>query len=189
VRWERHLEHWLVARRTGALDWFFIDLSWIGRLGLVWILIALVVAIRLRRPGVLLLVVAAAAGGELLSDLGKSIVPRHRPFEHQLGPPSTTHSFPSGHATTSFACAIVLAHFVPRLRAPFYVLAALVALSRVYNGMHYPTDVLAGAGCGVVIALLLLSGDPRRSLRALRRGRSRSRSPARPPAGPHPESR
>jgi undecaprenyl-diphosphatase len=189
VAWERHLEHWLVARRTGALDWLFVDLSWIGRLGAVWIVIALVVAAYLRRPIVLVLVLAAAAGGELVSDLGKAIVARHRPFEHQLGPPSTTHSFPSGHAATSFACAVVLAHYAPRLRGPFYALAALIALSRVYNGMHYPTDVIAGSACGVAIALLLLGGGRLRSLRVLRGGRSRSRSPARRPAGPHPESR
>ena len=189
MRWERHLEHWLVARRTGALDWFFIDLSWLGRLGAIWILIAIVVASYLRRPAVLLLVLAAAAGGELISDLGKAIVARHRPFEHQLGPPSTTHSFPSGHSSTSFACAVVLSHYAPRFRGWFYALAALIALSRVYNGMHYPTDVLGGAVCGVLIALLLLSGGRLRSLPAPLRARSRSRSPARPPAAPRQGSR
>src|SRR4051812_34322777 len=111
MRWERHLEHWLVARRSGALDWLFVGLSWIGTLGLVWIAIAALATVFLRRPSVLLLVLAAALGGELVSDFGKAIIPRHRPFEHQLGPPSSTHSFPSGHAATSFACAVVLGHY------------------------------------------------------------------------------
>jgi undecaprenyl-diphosphatase len=187
--WERHLEHWLVARRSGALDWLFVGLSWIGTLGLVWIAIAFIVAAYLRRPAVLLLVLAAAAGGELVSDLGKAIVSRHRPFEHQLGPPSTTHSFPSGHAATSFACSVVLAQYVPRLRAPLYALAALIALSRVYNGMHYPTDVLAGALLGVIIGLLLLAVVRRRSRRERLSARSRSRSRGRPPAAPHQGSK
>jgi undecaprenyl-diphosphatase len=155
--WEKHLEHWIVAHRVGWLDWFFIALSWIGSLGAVWLVIALVVALTWRRPAILLMVVAADVAASLLSDLGKALIPRHRPYEHQLGPPSSTHSFPSGHAATSFACATVLAHYVPRLRVPLYALAALIAFSRVYNGMHYPTDVLAGAILGVLVGLAVLA--------------------------------
>jgi undecaprenyl-diphosphatase len=162
LRWERHLEHWIVEQRVGWLDWLFIALSWIGRLGAVWIAIAFVLALMWRRPAILFTTIAAAFSGELLSDLGKAIVPRHRPFEHQLGPPSTTHSFPSGHSTTSFACATVLAHYAPRLRVPFFVLAALIAFSRVYDAMHYPTDVLAGAVLGVLVGLLLVAVVRRR---------------------------
>ena len=57
---------------------------------------------------------------------------------------------------TSFACATVLSHYAPRLRVPFFVLAALIAFSRVYNAMHYPTDVLAGAVLGVGIGTALI---------------------------------
>jgi undecaprenyl-diphosphatase len=161
LSWEKHLEHWIVEHRVGWLDWLFIGLSWIGRLGAVWIVIALVLALMWRRPVILLMTVAADLAAELLSDLGKAIIPRHRPFEHQLGPPSTTHSFPSGHAATSFACATVLAHYAPRYRVPFFVLASLIAFSRVYNGMHYPTDVLAGALLGVLVGAVLLWGAAR----------------------------
>jgi undecaprenyl-diphosphatase len=154
--WEKHLEHWIVEQRVGWLDWLFIALSWIGRLGAVWIAIAFVLALMWRRPAILFMTVAAAFAGEFLADLGKAIVPRHRPFEHQLGPPSTTHSFPSGHSTTSFACATVLAHYAPRLRIPFFALAALIAFSRVYDGMHYPTDVLTGAVLGVLVGIGLV---------------------------------
>jgi undecaprenyl-diphosphatase len=168
--WERHLEHWIVGHRVGWLDDFFIALSWIGSAGAVWIAIALAVALAWRRPTILLMVIAADAAGDLAASLGKALVHRHRPFEHQLGPSSSTHSFPSGHSTTSFACATVLAHYVPRLRVPFFVLAALIAFSRVYNAMHYPTDVLAGAVLGVLIALLLLAAVRRRSRRAPRSG-------------------
>ncbi|MFL5953653.1 MAG: phosphatase PAP2 family protein [Gaiellaceae bacterium] len=168
--WERHLEHWIVGQRVGWLDDFFIALSWIGSLGAVWVAIALAVAVAWRRPSVLLMVVAADAAGDLVSNVGKALIPRHRPFEHQLGPPSSTHSFPSGHAATSFACATVLAHYVPRLRVVFFVLAALIAFSRVYNGMHYPSDVLAGSILGVLTALLLLAAVRLRSRRAPRSG-------------------
>jgi undecaprenyl-diphosphatase len=163
LAWDRHLEHWIVSRRVGWLDWFFIDLSWLGRLGLVWVAIALVLALRWRRPSVFLTVVVADALADGLADVGKSLVDRHRPFVTQIGPPSATHSFPSGHAATSFACATVLSAYAPRWRVAFFGLATLIAFSRLYNGMHYPTDVVAGALLGVLIALLLLGAARRRS--------------------------
>jgi len=168
LSWEKHLEHWIVLQRVGWLNWFFIGLSWIGQLGLVWIAIALVLAVLWRRPSLFLTVVVADVIADLLADLGKLCVHRHRPFETQLGPASNTHSFPSGHTATSFACATVLSAFAPRLRVPFFLLATLIGLSRIYNGVHYPTDVLAGALLGVLTALLLLAGARRRSRRAMR---------------------
>ncbi|MDX6465152.1 MAG: hypothetical protein QOI27_192, partial [Gaiellaceae bacterium] len=53
-------------------------------------------------------------------------------------------------------CATVLASLAPRWRVPFYILAALIAFSRIYNGVHYPTDVLAGSALGVLVGLAVL---------------------------------
>ena len=156
MTWDKHLEHWIVLHRVGWLDWFFIDLSWLGRLGLVWVAIALVLAVVWRRPSLFLAVVVADVIADLLAELGKTIVDRHRPFETQLGPPTSTHSFPSGHSATAFACATVLAMLAPRWRVPFFVLAALIAFSRLYNGVHYPTDVLAGSLLGVLVGLAVV---------------------------------
>lgn len=58
-------------------------------------------------------------------------------------------SFPSGHAAVSFAAATALADHDPRLAWPAYGIAALVCYSRMYNGLHYPSDLLAGALLGV----------------------------------------
>jgi undecaprenyl-diphosphatase len=168
LSWDKHLEHWIVGLRVGWLNWLFIGLSRIGTLGLVWVAIALVLAVLWRRPALFLTVVVADVAADLLAELGKAIVHRHRPFEHQLGPATSTWSFPSGHSATSFACATVLSAFAPRWRVPFFLLATLIALSRLYNGVHYPTDVVAGALLGVLTALLLLAGGRRRSRRALR---------------------
>lgn len=165
---EQHLEHWIVGLRVGWLNWFFSGLSWIGTLGAAWLAIAVVLALVRRRPSIFVTVLAADVVADLLAETGKVVVHRHRPFETQLGPPSSAHSFPSGHTATSFACATVLSAFAPRLRVPFFLLAALIGLSRVYNGMHYPTDVLAGALLGVLTALLLLEGARRRSRLVLR---------------------
>jgi undecaprenyl-diphosphatase len=148
-------------------------LSKVAQFGLVWLAIGAVAAVVLRRPRVFVTLLVADAVAELAADVLKAALPRHRPRVHQLGGRLTEHSFPSGHTTTSFACATVLAAFVPRLRVPFYVLAVLVAVSRLYNGVHYPTDVIAGAALGTAVgatALLLLSGRRRRSPRARRRG-------------------
>jgi undecaprenyl-diphosphatase len=150
---DRRVEHWIVSQRTGWLDWLSILLSRIGTLGLVWLAIALVLALLWRRPWLFAAVLVADVVADLLAELGKTIVHRHRPFEHQLGPPTNTHSFPSGHTSTSFACATVLAAYAPRLRVPLYVLAALIALSRLYNGDHYPLDVLGGLALGLLVGV------------------------------------
>jgi len=65
-------------------------------------------------------------------------------------------AFPSGHASAAFACATVIAWAAPRLAIPSFVLAALIAWSRVYNGVHWPLDVLGGAVLGVLVATALL---------------------------------
>ena len=85
----------------------------------------------------------------------------------------SSYSFPSGHATISFACAVVLAAAIPRLAVAFYVLAGAIAWSRVVVGVHYPLDVLGGAllGLGVGWAASQLfagfqqSGDDQRHRR------------------------
>jgi undecaprenyl-diphosphatase len=167
---DRRAEAWIVAHRTGWLDWLSIGLSRVGSLGAVWIAIAIVVALRRRRPPIVAAVVAADLVSQLLALLGKTLIHRHRPFVHQLGPAATTHSFPSGHAASSFACAVVLGMLEPRLRRPLYGLATLIALSRLYNGDHFPLDVLGGAVLGVATALLLRAASRRRAGRGWRAG-------------------
>ena len=64
-------------------------------------------------------------------------------------------SFPSGHTASSFAAAVVMFHMLPkRYGIPALLLAFLIGLSRLYVGVHYPTDVLCGLLSGTVLALL-----------------------------------
>ena len=71
-------------------------------------------------------------------------------------------SFPSGHTTNSLACAWVLFRKAPRkMGVPALVLAILIALSRLYVGIHYPTDVLGGAVIGIGSACLSLALVPK----------------------------
>ncbi len=64
-------------------------------------------------------------------------------------------SFPSGHATVAFCMAYILASYFPRYRVCFYFWAAMIGLERVEGIAHFPSDVLAGAVIGIVIAKLL----------------------------------
>ncbi len=124
----------------------------------------------------------------------KHLVERPRPphpgggvdTEAAIQAPST-YSFPSGHATTSFATAMVVAILVPRLRWPALGVATLVAVSRPYLGVHFWLDVLAGALLGSLVGAAI-------ALTALRLKRVHWRRPHRPhlrregapQAQPHP---
>jgi membrane-associated phospholipid phosphatase len=66
-------------------------------------------------------------------------------------------SFPSGHATASFAVATVLAKYFPAFAGVVYAAAGLIGVSRVVRGSHYPTDVLGGVWLGVVVGSLVVS--------------------------------
>jgi len=65
-------------------------------------------------------------------------------------------SFPSGHSTGAFALATVFSHQYPKLAIPCYTAATGIALSRVYLGRHYPSDVLAGAVIGYTFGKMTL---------------------------------
>lgn len=66
-------------------------------------------------------------------------------------------SFPSGHASNAFMIAALFAERVRRKRMAFYGLASLIALSRIYLGVHYPSDVVIGSCLGLTVTWLMLS--------------------------------
>jgi membrane-associated phospholipid phosphatase len=137
----------------------------------VWLALGLAVALlrRSAQPFVLVLLADAAAYG--LAEAVKAAVGERRPHGYHalVGMPHSS-SFPSGHAAMSFACASVLCVLVPRWAPAFVALAAAIAYSRLYVGVHWPGDVLAGAALGVATALLLLGASRRRSGGRRRRG-------------------
>ena len=166
-----------MLHRVGFLDPIFAGLSYVGTQGLVWIAIAALVFARWRRPQVLFVTIAADAAGQLTSFGLKLVIDRDRPpVVNPLPKPlvrvPSDHSFPSGHAASSFACAVVLAWAVPKLTVPLLLLAAAIAWSRVYVGVHYPLDVVGGAVLGVAVAtaLRLLAAARPRSPRPPRSG-------------------
>lgn len=103
----------------------------------------------------------AIAGSWTLAEAIKHLFDRSRPslYDTSIAPltktPSSS-SFPSGHSATAAAGALTLSAIYPAI-APFVVPAAvLTILSRVYLGVHYPLDVLAGVFIGLAVAALLL---------------------------------
>jgi undecaprenyl-diphosphatase len=137
------------------LDWFALWLSGLGVAGLIWLLISiwLFMKIEKRDHWFFLPVVLAAALSELVTNMFlKNYFARARP----PGAILTDYSFPSGHATFAWALAVVLAAKEPRARYFFYILAILISLSRVYLGVHYPADVVAGCIVGLTVGLLSL---------------------------------
>jgi undecaprenyl-diphosphatase len=175
LSWDRHLEHWVVAHRIGVLDPAVKGLTYAGDYGLLWIEIAVVVAVVLRRPPVLLGTALAVVLANGVTSALKLAIPRDRPDVDALVARPHTHSFPSGHAASSIACATVIGAAAPRHRPWLYLLAALVAWSRLYVGAHCPLDVAAGALLGVGVGLLVL-----RALRMLVSARRRSPRAPRP---------
>lgn len=92
----------------------------------------------------------------------KNLIARTRPYEviaglHTLIGAQRDYSFPSGHTGSSFAAAVVLFCRLPKRLSSFLLLLAfLIGFSRLYVGVHYPSDIIVGAISGTLIALVLL---------------------------------
>jgi membrane-associated phospholipid phosphatase len=153
-------ERVLLAARTRlhnpSADRMVAGFSRLGEHGAVWLAIGVAgqALDRGRRPR-WRRATATVAGTYVLNTAIKQVVRRPRPELPGLPPLTSTPtrlSFPSAHASTSFAGAISYARLgLPA--APLYALAAGLALSRPYLGVHYPSDVLAGALLGTVVAV------------------------------------
>ena len=110
---------------------------------------------RPRRP-LYLRAIRVVVGAYLTNIAMKYAVRRKRPVLQGLPALSSTVtslSYPSAHSTTSFAAARVLSRELPA--APLYACAAAMAASRVYAGVHYPTDIAAGAALGTAMTELI----------------------------------
>ena len=137
--------------RTDMLTPFMKIVTFLGNGGWIWILCAVVLlAIPKTRKTGYAAVLSLIFGVIVTNLLLKNIVARPRPFAEiealiPLIAKPTDFSFPSGHTTASFAVALVMLRMLPKkIGIPAVVLAALVAFSRLYLGVHYPTDVLVG---------------------------------------------
>jgi undecaprenyl-diphosphatase len=120
---------------------------------------------------------ATVWSADLLAVLLKRVVDRDRPYvvlpeAEPLLRWDASASFPSGHAATSVAGAVIIGYLIGGRAWIVGVVAAAVAFSRVYIGVHYPLDVLAGAALGAAVALIAIF--LLRRLRPTSAGRPRS---------------
>jgi len=138
------------------LGWVFSILTRLGSTDPILVVSVLLFAVGRKKEGALLF--TSVILGSLVTLPLKLAVPRPRPY---MTIPATIaygmelgSSFPSGHSMRAFASACVLSRFWSRFAPAFFVLAVLVAFSRVYLGLHYPSDTLIGASIGLIVGYL-----------------------------------
>ena len=128
--------------------------------GGIFLIIAAISALYWRRPAIFMYVLLGSVLADVLSLVIRHAVGRDRPPIDYPDPAPLVRvpdnpSFPSGHAATSFAAAALLAWLTPLPKVALFVLAGLIAFSRVYVGVHYPLDVIGGALLGLAVATAL----------------------------------
>lgn len=142
------------------LDYVMAFFSYIGEAGGIWLISAIIMLVfrKTRATGVMMIV--ALLAGYLIGEVGiKNIVGRVRPFRVNtdivlnIAPPSG-YSFPSGHSCSSFAAATVIFMHSKKLGIPALIIASLIAFSRLYNYVHFPTDVIGGIILGIICAVV-----------------------------------
>ena len=142
--------------RTPFGDVVLPAITFLGNSGLIWIAAAILLfAFRKRKAGtavVLALILSVVVGNWGI----KILIERPRPCDvdpsvELLIPHPGEFSFPSGHTCASFSAAVAIFKALPRkFGIPAIVLATLISLSRLYVGVHYPTDIAAGLVIGIL---------------------------------------
>ena len=143
----------------GFMDVLMKIFTYAGNGGAVWIALTLILLFtkKHRRLGIAMAIglVSCLVIGNLLM---KNLIARDRPFIVRpeillaISPPSG-YSFPSGHSFSSFVSAAILARYSSKAAVIAIPTAVLIAFSRLYFSVHFPTDVLCGTALGIVIGL------------------------------------
>ncbi len=137
-------------------------ISALGNIGFIWILSAIVMISMKKYRNYGFAVITALAIGYLIGNIIlKNIFARIRPYNMIEGielliAPLSDFSFPSGHTLSSFAAAMIIFAANKRWGIPAFILASLIAFSRMYLFVHYPTDIIAGILIGLFSAYITL---------------------------------
>lgn len=147
---------------TSILDKLMVFITTLGNGGLVWIVTCafLILNKKYRKIGIIALaslVVSAFLGEGII----KNIVQRVRPTADVMVVASLivkplSYSFPSGHSASAFAVAGVLSYYFKKYAVCFYTMAVLIAFSRIYLYVHYPSDVAGGIILGLLCSRLAI---------------------------------
>ena len=147
--------------KNSVMDTIMPVITSLGNSGIVWIVIAAILSSmkKYRKYGVMLalaLIITLVIGNITL----KPLIARTRPFDANnlkdilLIKAPKDYSFPSGHTMASFAAATVLIYMNRKVGIVAMVLAVLIAFSRLYLYVHYPSDVFAGMIFGILSAII-----------------------------------
>ena len=159
--WEYYFLKALESLQTPVLNTIMAVLSFLGNGGLLWITLGVLLCIKAKTRhigiDVLLSIVVTFIIGNLIL---KNVIDRQRPYEvyEALVPlitkPSDA-SFPSGHTMNGFTAATAVCLHKKKAGIAALSAAALIAFSRLYNQVHFPTDIMGGIVVGVSIAILV----------------------------------
>lgn len=159
TRLEGDILLWIQQSLRGPLDAPVCFITTLGNHGMLWIALTLMLLFfRRTRRAALVSALSMLLTLLAVNILIKPLAARIRPYEVIEGlrcivARESEFSFPSGHSANSLACAWVLFRLCDRrLGVPALVMALLISLSRLYVGVHYPTDVLAGIAAGMLLA-------------------------------------
>lgn len=146
--------------RNAFLDVGMPFVSTLGNAGIIWIALTVVLLIskKHRKTGILM-ALALVFDVILCNGILKNAVARTRPFDVNTGisllvKKPTDYSFPSGHTAASFAAVTALFFAKEKYWYPALVLAVLIAFSRLYLYVHYPTDILGGILVGILCGVI-----------------------------------
>ena len=148
-----------------VLDEIMTFVSSLGNKGMIWIAIGVLLLLfglknKTWRNGGFLVLFSLAANFLACNVILKPMVDRTRPYDvldyTPLIPPVGDPSFPSGHTSASFAASTAIYAINKKWGIAAYVFAAVMGFSRLYLGVHFPTDVLAGALVGTAAAMIMI---------------------------------
>ena len=160
------LLHYVIQLRRPWLDDVMLLASAVGAAGFIWWVTALITMVFPTRRAPAWRLILVVAFTYALNDVAlKPLFDRDRPFVADptitvIDTRPTSSSFPSGHAAMAVAGAIAGTRMLPGSIWVWWPLATLVAVSRIYIGVHWPFDVVAGALIGVASAWFVLGGAP-----------------------------
>jgi len=176
--WDEKIFRFINSHHSALFDAFFWGCSTFGSAWGIVPAYALFILFASKKSRVWVVFIASAVtllAGAYLTDTIKDGLNRPRPLAyfdkvntraangeavqpyrvHNVGPALTENSFPSGHSWVSFEIATLLVLFFGRKYWWAYLVAAAIAYSRMYSGVHFPVDVLGGALCGTLLAFLV----------------------------------
>lgn len=156
IKMEISILDWIQSMRTPIGDAVIPLVTKLGDVGAIWILLSVVLLLipKTRKSGAIL-AVALCVDGVLCNGILKNLIRRIRPCDvnpsiQLLIKRPDDFSFPSGHTAVSFA-AVAALYFAGerKLWIPALALAVIIAFSRLYLYVHYPTDILGGIAVGI----------------------------------------